>query len=362
MGKGGLEVFKSRAVYYIWCHPSDGHPQWLGRRMYQVIPKKPTQLAEWVSKKQGELSAMLKQYNRLLPKWPRDEQVVNNRYVIITKAHPITLSFDERASYIYEIDLDHLIFSFRGLPLFHLDNVPLDMDVQRVLRLCKCTDTLHCSGTRHDFPARYAFNMKRLKAPGQFRGKGFATYERHFTAIVAAPHDILSLRGKLSHSEDVCLCALEHYVGGYTEGFLDVITQEIGLPHNPASIGPHGREIALTLACAALLPMHLVGIDSRELCRPHVALTGYKEDYWFVRKHICITLATLLHDERNAQSHISKLVDKVMSTPDVPSVVYGVVFSPFSCIVISCPRCLPALVVYPRDAVAHTVGSPSCLG
>lgn len=96
-----------------------------------------------------------------------------------------------------------------------------------------------------------------------------------------------------------------------------------------------GQELAWLFAAMSLFPLHIVG-------QPHYVFdTAWSEffsragyEFWFIRKHICVTLGTCLLDEQNTEYHISRLVDKIIHTADAPAVTYGVVFSLFHCVVV----------------------------
>lgn len=330
---GGLEVYRSRGVFYLWFHFRDGRPHGLGRRIYRSIPQDPTQLAEWIDTKRAELSATLRKYNAMLAKFPAHEQRVDGRYLVVQRTPPNMRDLQGRAKFCYEIDLDYGLFGFQCVPLFHLDGLPSELNALSTMWLCRCTETFWCPALCHDTPRKLQFDLTRVRPHNtEFRHRAART--RRPCHIVDNPNDILSLRDELSDGETIYLRVLEHFVGGYHESRWDVMIQEVGLVDSPDKIGPHGREIALALACTALVPIHLLGPDGPD---PHYLSSLFadpKQHCWFVRKHICLALATMLHDERSAQCHVSGLVDAIMAAPRGPRIVYGVMFSLFACIVV----------------------------
>ncbi|KAF7790504.1 hypothetical protein EIP86_001459 [Pleurotus ostreatoroseus] len=337
----GLEVYRSRGVFYLYFHYRKGQPQALGRRIFRSIPKDVAELATWAASQRAKLSNVLQTYNTLLPSFPANEQCVDERYVVVQRTPPNMRDLDDRVKYCYMIDLDYMLFHFQCVPLYHLDNLPSETDMTLTLQTCRCAKMHWCAALLHITPRRLQFDLTRIK-PRLVKNKneGRCGVLAHNTSIervvdiVANANELLSLRDELSDGETTYLRVLEHYVGGYLESRGHVMIQEVGLVDSPDKIGPHGREIALTLACAALVPIHLLDPDP---AAPHYLkrlFSDNKKDHWFVREHICLTLATMLHDEKNAQDHVSRLVNAIMATADTPAVVYGVVFSLYACIVV----------------------------
>lgn len=238
-----------------------------------------------------------------------------------------------------EFDLDHMLLLYAGCPVCPLDRPP-PPDLWHIFR--DCTEP---SG-RFDYwefyekmPPEFTFDITRLQAP-PIANRPLVFYEKHFTRTFTTPRDILSAREQLSDCDETRLNFAAMHAEFYAKYRYGMVHQEMAFVDNRESIGWNGREIACLLAAVTLVPLHILGPPSDEVNSPwYKMFSQASNDFWYLRKHICVTLATThILDERNAKSHISRLVQDILSPSSqdctAPRVVYGVVLSLFHCIVV----------------------------
>ncbi|KAJ3531916.1 hypothetical protein NM688_g7502 [Phlebia brevispora] len=330
---GGLKAIRWRGTYYLWYRWDDGYPAepGLGMEVYNMIPKSPKMLKKWARNLRQEVGRMSKTYYKRF-KTAEDPEEVDTNMMVDGGVFDIGENYEYGSSeYMYEIDLDNMIFSFNRYPFFHLDNMPpRDVFIQSCKKSSRHTGRATYAAYRDYTPAEFQFKLGRLKAPA-VRNRELVTYKKYFSGALTEPQDILSLHKRLSRCENVCLRVLACYIDTYVDRKLFIMYQEIALHGD--EISWNGREIACALAATALLPLHLKDVGSWT-----DTFGAADSEFWWMRKHICFTLATHLLDERRAQYHISRVTDEILANSDAPSVVYGVVFSLFHCIVLRVDR------------------------
>lgn len=239
-----------------------------------------------------------------------------------------------------EFDLDHMLLLYGRFPVCHLDRPP-PRNLWRIFQRCNRTYAAFAYWRFYEeMPGKFVFDLGRLQAP-RVENTQLVFYERHFdkSRIVTTPRDILSAPEKLSGCEETRLHFAAMHAEFYVQEKLRLIYQDIAFVDSWKNIGWNGREIACLLAAVTLVPLHILGPPSDKDNSPwHRMFSQAANEFWYIRKHICVTLATHLSDERNAQYHISRLVQAILSTSDqgrnARKVVYGVVFSLFHCIVV----------------------------
>ncbi|KAF7789090.1 hypothetical protein EIP86_000023 [Pleurotus ostreatoroseus] len=338
MGTSSCKIIRHRGYFFLWASNSNGLAEDLGAEMLDEVPRDPKALKSWARKLRKEMDKILRAYVEEHGK-PKN----GDKYIMFD-GKPVGVSDCYESydpfGYTYEFNLDQMLFHHQYHPIFHLANLPR----ARVLitaydKAVKCYDECPESegGSRYDIhygafhrmiPVKYRLDISRLPVP-KIKVKQFKTYTRHFAGIVN-PADVLSLPKGLSRVEQVSLRLLGTYVSIYSTFRAYMIFEEFALVPGYEYIGWNGQEIACALAAVALLPLHTLDTFNRSKV-PN--LVQANDECWFIRKHICFSLATHLHDDRNACFHISRVVEHILSTPDTPNIVFGVVFSVFHCIV-----------------------------
>ncbi|KAF7794583.1 hypothetical protein EIP86_005718 [Pleurotus ostreatoroseus] len=242
-------------------------------------------------------------------------------------------------SCVFEIDLGHGVLLYQHHPVYHLDRTLPTDPIDILLNLTTDEGLFQFTEFFQTTPAGYTFDLSYLKVP-QVRDESLALYQgslSDFKAVTVA-RDILSAPEHLSTCEATCLHFAAIHAAIYGRYCRSILLKDVALVDNTEDIGWNGREIAYLLAAVALLPLHILGPPSDEIGTPwYKMFSEAKNEFWYLRQHICLTLATHLLDERNAQYHISRTVQSIM-TCGTKKIVYGVIFSVFHCIVIRVDR------------------------
>ncbi|KAF7793543.1 hypothetical protein EIP86_004657 [Pleurotus ostreatoroseus] len=342
MGTGGVQVIRDRGWYFVWTVSHTGYPEHgLGAKVYRMILKNAQDLESWRQELREDLVELRHTYNT-----HADENgILYGEAKDINGIIDIRITQDwtyEKDLYVYEIDLDNMLFIYQRYPVYHLDHMPPE---EVFLRSCNILDGEWDSGLIDDFyedtPEEYRFSLSRLSqlAP-EVEDLEIATYEESSIEFIMDPPSILlSSPPDLTSAEDVSLRLLASVLYFYRDEQRAVMYHELALINDRRIISERGWEMCSFFAAMSLFPLHILGpavrkfFDTTSIPWPKF-FSRSREDFWFVRKHICITFGAHLHDERNAKYHISRLIDKVVSTRNTPDVTYGVVFSLFHCVVV----------------------------
>ena len=112
MGTRGYKVYRHKGRYYVHYNHYDSYPSCYGLQVLREIPRNSKEeFEEWLKKTREEGDAQ------------RDSKELNDPDAIdyVSDEQPVNDIFIE---WIYEIDLDNLVFHVDSRPLFRLDNMP----------------------------------------------------------------------------------------------------------------------------------------------------------------------------------------------------------------------------------------------
>jgi len=113
MGTRGYKVYRYKGRYFVYFHLCDSYPDCYGVEVLRQLPRNVSKkrFEQWVRAIQEDLEG---QYEHM-----KDSRSRSTDYV--TDKQPVNTAFIE---WIYEIDLDNLIFHVNAQPMFRLDNMP----------------------------------------------------------------------------------------------------------------------------------------------------------------------------------------------------------------------------------------------
>lgn len=340
MGLAGCKIIRHRGYFVIFRGCGDGDPDaptGVAQQLFQMIPKDREKHAEWITGLRKDMDRIIKTYRGQVKTVLNGEEevVIDGQKVAVSDCYE---SYDGYG-YNYTVDLDHMLFHYHQHPVYHLDNMPplkyLSQSFKESRDISQC-GFFDCGSFQNKTPRKYRFNITHLGAP-VIENKQFKLYDRHFSGTFAEPQDVLSLREgfKMSRAQVVSLLLLGIYADNYMQHRMYMLFEDIAFASDHKHIGWNGREIACFLAAAALIPLHILGPScSLRRCGWPKIFEGAKNEFWYMRRHICFSLATHLYDDRNVRYHISRVIESILSTPDTSEIVFGVVFSLFHCVVI----------------------------
>ncbi|KAF7793545.1 hypothetical protein EIP86_004659 [Pleurotus ostreatoroseus] len=245
----------------------------------------------------------------------------------------------EKEIYVYELDLDNMIFLYQRYPVYHLDHMPPEDVFYRSCEIVEGNIPDVIDEFYQDTPEEYRFSLSRLsKLAPVVEDLEITTYEESSIDVLSDPSSVLpSSSPNLTPAGDVSLHLLASILSFYRRQQPVVMYHDIALINSRRITSERGLTLCSLFAAMALFPLHIVGLPPGSFLKRgpwHDFFSRSHEDFWFIRRHICVTFGSHLLDERNAKYHISALIDRIVSDRNTPQVTYGVVFSLFHCIVV----------------------------
>jgi hypothetical protein len=311
MGTRGFKVYRHKGRYYVYFNRWDSYPDGLGIELLQEIPRNVSkkEFEEWLRKEREDVYA---QHDLLALNDPdtagsyvSDEPPENDLFI----------------EWIYEIDLDNLVFHVDNQPLFRLDNMPPD-DI--FVKSISYDHFGHRALYEHT-PAQFRYDWHA--PPPSPLPRSLAAYNScHIRSSTSSVHDLLGTPAALSSIERVrtalvqvlvTRCMAESGVGHDVRVLENVPDRD----HIPQSM----LQLALSLVNFAVGPP----IPSLP-CTPHENIC----DFVWIRKDVCLRITTHLDDEDNLKASIGDLVHHINITPDKVGTVCGVVCSIFHCAIV----------------------------
>ena len=309
----GFKVYRHKGRYYVHYNHWDSYPHGLGLQILHEIPRNVSkeEFEEWVRKTREIVYAQ-----RDLPEMndPNDpsnyvsgEQPENNICI----------------EWIYEIDLDNLVFHVDSQPLFRLDNMPPD----NIFTRCISFDHFGHRALHEHTPAQFRYDW-RAPPPNPTPESLIAYHSCNIRSSTSSVHDLLDVPVALSTVERVrtalvellvTMCMAEHQVGHDVRVLENVPDRD----HIPQSM----LQLALSLVNFAVGPP----IPSESLpCTPYDITC----DFVWIRRDVCLRITTHLDDEGNLKASIGDLVHHINIAPDKVGTVYGIACSIFHCAIV----------------------------
>ncbi|OBZ78022.1 hypothetical protein A0H81_02308 [Grifola frondosa] len=307
----GLRVYRHKGKYRIIHNNAGSYPENLGVQILNGIPRDPQWFREW-------LEASRAQFDSRLLEWEArsDEERKNATDDWISSEQPDNTDV---IKWIYEIDLDNLVFHVDSYPMFRLDHMPPeDTFIDGI-----AFDNYGHRACAGDTPEEYRYNWTAL--PPVVHEDALDTYRRHAHKATSVPiHHLLAVPEDLSNKEAVRTRLLELFSGNLICKF----GRHLRILETVAGYENMSQEtflVATTFIVAAMYPLPLV-TDLR-IDMPNT-------DLWWPRRNVCVGIFTHLNHERNLQAAISKLVAQIIANPHKTGIVYAVAFSVFHIVIV----------------------------
>jgi hypothetical protein len=223
--------------------------------------------------------------------------------------------------WIYEIDLDNLIFHVDSQPLFRLDNMPPDDIFVESISF----DHFGHRALYEHTPTQFRYDW-RAPSPSPLP-ESLVAYNRYNNRSSTSPvHDLLSM--------PVALSSIDRVRTALVEVLVTKCMAEIGVGHDVRVLEsvPDRDHIPQSMLQLALsLVNFAVGPPI-----PSLPCTPYDNtcDFFWIRKDLCLRITTHLDDEDNLKASIGDLVHHINTTPDKVGTVYGIACSIFHCAIV----------------------------
>ncbi|KDQ19330.1 hypothetical protein BOTBODRAFT_184381 [Botryobasidium botryosum FD-172 SS1] len=340
MGTPGLKVYRHRARYFIHHNQYDSYPEEFGINILSEIPLD-DEFEEW-------LAFMREQLDRELELWEASGHLCEKDQAglcsWIMEDQP--KCWDWGAEWVYELDLDRLVFLIDAHPMFRLDRMPpKDIFVQGIgfdhYGARACTPTVP-EEYRYDWMAAPIFVEDSVLDE-------YRSYARGPTAVVPI-RELLEITEGLSHAETVWTRLLEFTIGQLMRRFSPTY-KEIESRASWTELTMVERALSLTAINAAFqAPLDFEDTEEKP---PEVP----EENIWWARDDVCVSVATHLDDEQSMHAAIVRLREDAMrERACAPDVVYGVVTSVYHLVIVrvdkpagGAVRHTPALQFFPSS-------------
>jgi hypothetical protein len=304
MGTRGQKVYRWKGRYFVYYNHWDSYPSHFGLKVLHEIPRNVSKedFEEWVRLTRENLDA---QYEEL-----RDLDEDMNPYV--TERQPQNDLFIE---WIYEIDLDNLVFHVDSQPLFRLDNMPPDDEFQEAISF----DHFGHRAFHESAPAEFRYDWRALP-PTPAKSSIEAYNSCCVWSSKSSINELLHIPMALSSIERSRTRLVEFLVArcmsdGSVGHDIRVLENVPDRDHIPQSV----LELALSLVRFAVGPPI-----------PSLRCPTIKDwDFIWVRNDVCLRITTHLDDEDNLQASIGDLVHHINEMQDKTGIIYGIACSIF---------------------------------
>src|SRR6267154_3220532 len=332
MGSRGNKVYRHKGRYYVYYSPWDSYPSGFGLKVLHEIPRNVSkeEFEEWVTKTREYVYAQ------------RDSKVLNDPDDLTSYVSDKQPENDDFIEWIYEIDLDNLVFHVDSQPLFRLDNMPPD----DVFRKAIAFDHFGHRAFFECAPVQFRYDW-RAPPPTPSPDSLIAYNSCHVRSSTSTVHDLLDIPVALSSIERVRTTFMELLVTGrmteYDVGhYVRVLKNVPDRDHIPQCM----LELALYLVSFAVGPL----IHSMDwwLCPPY----DVDWDFVWIRKDLCLRITTHLDDEDNLRASIGNLVDHINTKQGKVGTIYGIACSIFHCAIVRVDKDLQG------TSFAHTRALP----
>ncbi|KAG7448537.1 uncharacterized protein BT62DRAFT_1074107 [Guyanagaster necrorhizus] len=324
MGTRGYYVYRWRGWYFIQYSHLDSYPDGLGLIVCGNVPSAdcdPQVFDNWFKRATRRLDGDLEKYR--VEKRCRQTLQVNDNYSISRK-QPQNDIFIE---WIYEIDLDNLVFHVNSIPIFRLDCMPSSGD------FCGFISTNHYGGLGYaeDMPECHRYEANWVTSPPEISSQQLEAYKRLEATV---EEDIAPLAMSVVSSTRLRL--LEAMVGVLMT--MDRNTRNIINLHNVSSRDSFTRASLRTLwifAWTALSPPKYGEQWEAVLAASHYPATVSEDDCLAVwlRENLCVYTWTHLDDEPNLKAAVVTVIECMRSRHRVLD-SFGAVFSLYHCVLV----------------------------
>jgi hypothetical protein len=313
MGTRGQIVYRHKGRYYVYYNHWDSYPNGLGLKLLDEIPRNVSkeEFEEWVRKIRKYAYAQ------------RNSQELND------PADPSTYVSDKQPEldndipieWIYEIDLDNLVFHVNSQPLFRLDIMPPD-DI--FVKSISFDHFSHYAPYEHT-PTQFRYDWRA--PPPSPLPQSLVAYNRYNNrSSTSSVHDLLSVPVALSSIDRVRTALVELLV---TRCMADPdVGHDVRVLENVPD-RDHIPESMLLLALS--LVNFAVGPPIPSLSRK---VYGNTCDFVWIRNDVCLRITTHLDDEVILKASIGDLVHHINTTLDKVGTVYGIACSIFHCAIV----------------------------
>jgi hypothetical protein len=312
----GLKVYRHKDRFLVFRHKR-AYLEGLGLTVLGEIPQAdatPREFKQWLTTTRKMVEEWMEKLeetedsNWEWSEWTTDEQPGNDLF-----------------KWVYELDLDNLVFHIDTMPVFRLDHVP---PPALFLQAVGYNHYGHRAVTKNT-PKEYWYDSSAPPPPPDHLA--LKVYKNHAQAGPIPVHQLLSVPESLSVVEHSRIAFLEIIVGHHmasrsTAHLLHVLEK---FPFQDSEFIP--RRI-FSMVLSALQPM----VFPSEEIPP--ADRDWLPSFMWLTHDLCFRMTTRLDDEASLQGAVGQLISRVTISTEFKEkrrVVYGILFSIFHCVIVS---------------------------
>ena len=308
MGTRGYRIYRSKGRYFIHYNHWDSYPDDFGLEVLHEIPRgvSKAKFEKWVRLTRKELDA---KFEELDSDSKKDDFVLDE--------HP---EDDICIEWVYEIDLDNLVFHVDRMPMFRLDNMPPDdVFVDSISH-----DHFGHKALDEHTPIQYRYNWRAPPPPPRSElSSAYKSYPNR--SSTCSIHELLRMPMKMSSIER----ARKALVGPLITRLMT--ERSVGISLRGLEAVPDRRHLPKSMLKLALTFVNFaVGLPNPSVpCNS----SGITWDFIWIRKDVCLRITTHLDDEDNLQASIGDLIRHINNSYKVGT-VYGIACSIFHCAIV----------------------------
>ena len=308
MGTRGYRIYRSKGRYFIHYNHWDSYPDDFGLEVLHEIPRgvSKAKFEKWVRLTRKELDA---KFEELDSDSKKDDFVLDE--------HP---EDDICIEWVYEIDLDNLVFHVDRMPMFRLDNMPPDdVFVDSISH-----DHFGHKALDEHTPIQYRYNWRAPPPPPRSElSSAYKSYPNR--SSTCSIHELLRMPMKMSSIER----SRKALAGPLITRLMTERSVAISLRGLEAV--PDRRHIPeSTLKLALTFVNFAVGLPNTSVpCNS----SGITWNFIWIRKDVCLRITTHLDDEDNLQASIGDLIHHIDNSHKVGT-IYGIACSIFHCAIV----------------------------
>ncbi|CCL98865.1 uncharacterized protein FIBRA_00872 [Fibroporia radiculosa] len=299
MGTRGYKMYRHKKRYIRYYNQYDSYSEGLGLDLLETIPKDPAEFQTWLTNTRASLDTQLEDWESL----DERERSSSATYSIST----VLPWNDLHIQWVYEMNLDHLVFLINNAPMYRLDNMPpYDIFVEAI-----SFDSFGNSALNEHTPEEYRYVWSTPPPPvADATLRDYKTSAHHY----------------------VCIRLLEFHVGCVMYEHSQFLQQLDAIPDHYDIPDP-----VLAIMSNLNDSVRLRFLESREWAdmtkNRELEIDGDSPpEFWWPQGDLCALLCTHLDDQRHLQAAIVDISRQILdkgSTSLEP--VYCILFSALHC-------------------------------
>ncbi|PCH42212.1 hypothetical protein WOLCODRAFT_137765 [Wolfiporia cocos MD-104 SS10] len=332
MGTRGYKVTRHKNRYvYIYNH-LDSYPSGLGVKILEEIPTDPAEFQQWLNDLRTWAEECFAAWDNASAK-EREEMTES-----VSWEQPAN---DIMIQWVYELDLDNLVFHVDCAPLFRLDHLPPpELFCEFISK-----DSYGRRAYHPETPEEYRYNWTAPPPPvDESALSGYTGYAPTCVQL----EDLIPITLQMAVSHAVRVRLVEVCIGHFISVYGTTPIRKLESVPSRSKMSREDLALALTfvrIGLASLLPVPPPRPKSTRTFRdvrgtptppPDVPSRSPlpQGEFWWPQRDLCVRVCTHLDDASNLQAAVSQTVKEILHAADGFSVIYGLAFSIFHCVVI----------------------------